>query len=295
MADPQQTPGNNGHKKKKAFTIVGGIVLIGLVAAFLYSQYRKTHIFTDDAFVEGDIFTIAARVDGAVKAVHVSSNQAVKKGELLVELDPADYRSKAAAARANLELQRANLRYAERERKRAEALFTKEVNSAERRDKAVSAHEIAEAQVKLAEEQLRQAELNLNYTTLTAPADGYVTKKNVQTGNQVKTGQPLMAVVSLEGLYVVANYKETQMKNIQPGQAVKLKVDSYPGRTFTGKVDSIMAGTGVSFSLFPPENATGNYVKIVQRIPVKIVLDQGADRDHVLRIGMSVEPTVLVN
>ena len=295
MADPQQTPGNNGHKKKKAFMIVGGIVLIGLVAAFLYSQYRKTHIFTDDAFVEGDIFTIAARVDGAVKAVHVSSNQAVKKGELLVELDPADYRSKAAAARANLELQRANLRYAERERKRAEALFTKEVNSAERRDKAVSAHEIAEAQVKLAEEQLRQAELNLNYTTLTAPADGYVTKKNVQTGNQVKTGQPLMAVVSLEGLYVVANYKETQMKNIQPGQAVKLKVDSYPGRTFTGKVDSIMAGTGVSFSLFPPENATGNYVKIVQRIPVKIVLDQGADRDHVLRIGMSVEPTVLVN
>ena len=293
MADPQQTPGNNGHKKKKAFMIVGGIVLIGLVAAFFYSQYRKTHIFTDDAFVEGDIFTIAARVDGAVKAVHVSSNQAVKKGELLVELDPADYRSKAAAARANLELQRANLRYAERERKRAEALFTKEVNSAERRDKAVSAHEIAEAQVKLAEEQLRQAELNLNYTTLTAPADGYVTKKNVQTGNQVKTGQPLMAVVSLEGLYVVANYKETQMKNIQPGQAVKLKVDSYPGRTFTGKVDSIMAGTGVSFSLFPPENATGNYVKIVQRIPVKIVHDQGADRDHVLRIGMSVEPTVI--
>ena len=273
--------------------IVGIIVLAGMILGFSFSQYRKTHISTDDAFVEGDIFTIASRVDGTVKVVHVSSNQAVKKGDLLVELDPADYRSKAAAARANLELQRANLRYAERERKRAESLFSKEVNSADRLDKAVSAHEIGQAQVKLAEEQLRQAELNVSYTTLTAPADGYVTKKNVQSGNQVKTGQPLMALVSLQDLYVVANYKETQMKNIRPGLRVKMTIDSFPGRTFMGRVDSIMAGTGVSFSLFPPENATGNYVKVVQRIPVKIVLDQGEDKDHALRIGMSVEPTVI--
>lgn len=292
MAEPQQSPGGNGQKKKKAFMLVGVIVLIGLVSGLFYSQYRKTHISTDDAFIEGDIFTIASRVDGTVKAVHVSSNQAVKKGGLLVELDPTDYRSKAAAARANLELQRANLRYAERERKRAETLFTKEVNSAERVDKAVSAHEIGQAQVKLAEEQLRQAELNLTYTTLTAPADGYVTKKNIQPGNQVKIGQPLMAIVSLDELYVVANYKETQMKNIKPGQKVTMTVDSFPGRTFTGRVDSIMAGTGVSFSLFPPENATGNYVKVVQRIPVKIVFDEGMDRDHILRVGMSVEPMV---
>jgi membrane fusion protein (multidrug efflux system) len=94
-------------------------------------------------------------------------------------------------------------------------------------------------------------------------------------------------VVSLSDIWVVANYKETQMENIRPAEAVKLKVDSYPGTVFTGKVDSIMAGTGVTFSLFPSENATGNYVKVVQRIPVKIVLDEGADKDHVLRIGMS--------
>jgi membrane fusion protein (multidrug efflux system) len=102
-----------------------------------------------------------------------------------------------------------------------------------------------------------------------------------------------MAVVSLADLWVVANYKETQMGDIRPGQRVRIAVDSYPGRTFAGTVDSIMAGTGVSFSLFPPENATGNYVKVVQRIPVKIVLDGGSDTDHILRIGMSVEPTVI--
>jgi membrane fusion protein (multidrug efflux system) len=294
MADQQQpVSGGNGKNKKRAFLIVGIVVIVGLVAAYFYTGYRTSHISTDDAFVEGDVFTIASRVDGTVKKVHVDSNQAVKKGDLLVELDPADYRSKANAARANLELQRANLRYAERERQRAEALFNKEVSTAERRDKAISAHEMALAQVTLAEEQLRQAELNLGYTTITAPADGYVTKKNVQPGNQVQDGQPLMALVSLDDLYIVANYKETQMTSIRPGQAVRIKVDAYPGRTFTGKVDSIMAGTGVSFSLFPPENATGNYVKVVQRIPVKIVLDKGEDRDHVLRIGMSVVPTVL--
>jgi membrane fusion protein (multidrug efflux system) len=120
-----------------------------------------------------------------------------------------------------------------------------------------------------------------------------VTKKSVQIGNQVQAGQPLMAVVALNDIWVTANYKETEMGNIHPGQTVKIKVDSYPGRVFTGKVDSIMAGTGVTFALFPPENATGNYVKVVQRIPVKIVLDEGTDKNHLLRIGMSVEPTVI--
>jgi membrane fusion protein (multidrug efflux system) len=283
----------NGVKKKKAFLIVGAVVAAGLTAGYYYNSYRATHIKTDDAFIEGNIHTIAARVSGNVLTVAVTDNQRVKRGDILVELDPADYRSKAAASRANLELQRANLRLAESERKRAKALFDENVNSADRFDKAVSAHEIALAQVKLAEEQLRQAELNLGYTRIASPADGYITRKSVQTGNQVKDGQPLMAVVDLDNLYVVANFKETEMERIRPGQTVRITIDAYSGRVFTGKVDSIMAGTGVSFSLFPAENATGNYVKVVQRIPVKIALDPGADKDRVLRVGMSVVPTVL--
>jgi membrane fusion protein (multidrug efflux system) len=291
MAEQQAEP--NSGKKRKAFLIVGAVVAVGLTIGYFYNSYRATHVTTDDAFIDGNIHTIAARVGGSVRTVSVDDNQQVKRGDLLVELDPTDYRSKAEAARANLELQRATLRLADTDRKRAKALFDQDVSSADRYDKAVSAHEVALAQVKLAEEQLRQAELNLGYTRVTAPADGYVTRKSVQTGNQVKDGQPLMAVVDLDNLYVVANYKETEMEHIRPGQAARIEVDAFPGREFTGKVDSIMAGTGVSFSLFPAENATGNYVKIVQRIPVKIVLDPGADKDHVLRIGMSVIPTVL--
>jgi membrane fusion protein (multidrug efflux system) len=102
-----------------------------------------------------------------------------------------------------------------------------------------------------------------------------------------------MAVVELDDIYVVANYKETELEHIRPGHEVRIRVDAYPGRSFKGRVDSIMAGTGVSFSLFPAENATGNYVKVVQRIPVKIVLDAGADQDHLLKVGMSAVPTVI--
>ena len=290
MAEEQ--PGS-GQKKKKAFMIVGVVVVIGLTLGYFYSAYRKTHVSTDDAFIDGNIHTISARVSGSVKAVLVKDNQRVKKGDLLVEIDPADYRSKAEAAKANRELQRATLRLAESDRKRAKALYEQDASSTERYDKAVSTYEISLAQVKLAEEQLRQAELNLGYTTVVAPADGYVTRKSVQTGNQVQTGQPLMAIVDLDSLYVVANYKETQMERIRPGQEVKMTIDSFPGKEFKGKVDSIMAGTGVTFSLFPAENATGNYVKVVQRIPIKIVLQEGTDKEHLLRVGMSVEPVVL--
>lgn len=283
----------NGQKKKKAFMIVGTIVVIGLTLGYFYSGYRKTHVSTDDAFIDGNIHTISARVSGNVKTVLVTDNQRVKQGDILVEIDPADYRSKAEAAKANLELQRATLRFAESDRKRAKALYEQDASSTERYDKAVSTYEISMAQVKLAEEQLRQAELNLGYTTVVAPADGYVTRKSVQIGNQVQIGQPLMAIVDLDSLYVVANYKENELEHIRPGQEVEMTVDSFPGKAFQGKVDSIMAGTGVSFSLFPAENATGNYVKVVQRIPVKIVFREGTDKEHLLRIGMSVEPTVI--
>ncbi len=289
----EQPPSNNGQKKKKAFMLVGAVVTIGLIAGYFISAYNKTHISTDDAFIEGNIHTIAARVSGSVKTVLVLDNQQVKQGDVLVELDPMDYRSRLEASRANLELQRANLRQAERELKRAKTLFEQDANSADRYDKAVSTQEIAAAQVKLADEQLRQSGLNLNYTAILAPANGYVTRKSVQTGNQVQVGQPLMAIVELEDIHIIANYKETELERIRPGQKVKIKVDAYSGRTFKGTVDSIMAGTGVSFSLFPAENATGNYVKVVQRVPVKIVLEKDADKDHLLKVGMSVEPTVL--
>jgi membrane fusion protein, multidrug efflux system len=137
-----------------------------------------------------------------------------------------------------------------------------------------------------------QAELNLSYTSVTAPVDGIVSQRRAEPGHYVQSGQPLMAVVPLKGVWVTANYKESQLKNMQPKQKAEFSVDAYGGRVYQGHVDSIAAATGARFSLLPPENATGNYVKVVQRIPVKIVIDGGIDAEHPLRPGMSVVATV---
>lgn len=138
---------------------------------------------------------------------------------------------------------------------------------------------------------LDQAELNLKYTTIVAPVDGIVGKKNISEGQNIAAGQELMAVVPVEGLWVTANFKETQLEKMHVGQTVKISVDAY-NREYTGKIQRIAGASGARFSLLPPENATGNYVKVVQRIPVRIALDPGQDKDHLLRQGMSVTPSV---
>lgn len=240
-----------------------------------------------------------------------------------------EFEFRLKSARANLELQEANFKQAGLDLKRAERLFQKEILPEEKLEKARTGYDMAAAQVVAAREQLKQAEATLetqkavirqtdsafqsqgslvkqkeevrkaedlkrSYTRIYAPSDGYVTKKSIEVGNQVQAGQPLMAVVPLGDVWVIANFKETQLERVRPGQKVKISVDTYPDKVFEGAVDSIMAGTGSVFSLFPPENATGNFVKVVQRIPVKIVLKPGSDSGHLLRVGMSVEPTILI-
>jgi membrane fusion protein, multidrug efflux system len=153
---------------------------------------------------------------------------------------------------------------------------------------------VAEARVKQAEATLAQARLNLEYTTVRAMTDGVISRKTIEVGQTVAPGQPLMALVDLDHLWVTANFKETQLRNVRPGQRVRVTVDALGGREFTGRVQSLAAATGARFSLLPPDNATGNYVKVVQRVPVKIVLDSGQDPNHRLRPGMSVTPTVLL-
>lgn len=152
----------------------------------------------------------------------------------------------------------------------------------------------AEARVMQSRANLAQAELNLQYTTLKAPARGVISKKGVNTGQVVQAGQPLFALVQIDDVWVTANYKETQLKNMRPGQRAVIDVDAFGGKELQGKVDSIAGATGARFSLLPPENATGNFVKVVQRVPVKIVLDPGQDPERRLRPGMSVTPTVYV-
>lgn len=150
------------------------------------------------------------------------------------------------------------------------------------------------AKVDLAKERVRQAELNLSYTKIVSPVAGHVTKKQIEAGRMVAAGQALMTIVPLDPgeLWVTANYKETQLENVRPGQKVTITVDTYSGKDITGTVDSIMAGTGAVFSLFPTENASGNYVKVVQRIPVKIVFDNKDGQLPPMRLGMSVVPVI---
>jgi membrane fusion protein, multidrug efflux system len=150
----------------------------------------------------------------------------------------------------------------------------------------------AQARVDMAKAAVQQAELNLQYGTIRAPISGIVSRKSVEVGQIVQPGQPLFAIVPLTEIWVMANFKETQLNRIKPGQPVTVEVDAYGGREYKGHVDSIAAATGAKFSLLPPENATGNYVKVVQRIPVKILLEQGEDPEHLLRPGMSVVPTI---
>jgi membrane fusion protein (multidrug efflux system) len=152
----------------------------------------------------------------------------------------------------------------------------------------------ADARVQQAQAALAQAELNLQYTTVTAPTEGVVSRKSVEMGQVIQAGQPLLALVNLTDTWITANFKETQLTNMRPGQRAEVSVDALGGRTFKGHVDSIAAATGAKFSVLPPENATGNFVKVVQRIPVKILIEPGEDPEHLLRPGMSVTPTVFV-
>ena len=149
------------------------------------------------------------------------------------------------------------------------------------------------AQIESAQAKLNQANLNLSYTVLKAPQDGWVTRRQVDLGNYAQTGQQIMALVSPD-VWITANFKETQLDLMRPGQSVKITVDAYPDLKLRGHVDSIQVGSGSKFSAFPAENATGNFVKIVQRVPVKIVIDSGLDPTLPLPLGISVEPTVTV-
>jgi membrane fusion protein (multidrug efflux system) len=326
----------NGRRKKVLY-VIAALVAVLVVYGIFHTIQGFSRVTTDDAYLEGRVHTIAAKVPGTVKTIPVDDNRAVKKGDLLLELDPRDYEVKVneasaaleaeksrladaeagiQAAAANLEVQEVAFNQAGLDKKRTEALFKENVVSKERSEKVETAFNMAQAQVKAAKEQLAKAKssreleaslikqreagleaakLALGYTKVYAPGDGYVTKKAVQEGNQIAAGQPVMAVVALDDIWVTANYKETQLRSVKPGQKVTIEVDTYRGAAFSGTVDSIMAGTGSVFSLFPPENALGNYVKVVQRIPVKIVLDRNTDSRHVLRIGMSVVPTIHTN
>ncbi|HEY0564663.1 MAG TPA: HlyD family secretion protein [Terriglobales bacterium] len=375
------------------------IVLLLLVAgAVLYWLHARQYEDTDDAQIDGHINNISARITGHVTKVNFDDNQPVKAGDVLVEIDPADYevavaraeadyrdqlgqaqaalssvpiaragssssiataqadvsnanaavlaaKRQADAARAQLEQAQANANKANADVKRYQQLVAKQEISQQQFDQAQATAQssnaavtAAQANIAAAEQQvnvaqgrllqaqanltnakvspanvqatsqkasaagaaakrteaaLNQAKLNLQYTKIISPTDGVVGHRSVEVGQNVSPGQLMMSVVPLNDLYVTANFKETQLHFMRVGQPASIHVDAID-KDIDGKVDSIGAATGAVFSMLPPENATGNYVKVVQRVPVKITFDPNQDPEHRLRPGMSVEATVKV-
>lgn len=272
------------------FTIGTGTVIILIL---LFIRHALCYVSTDDAFIEGHVVPVSPRVSSYVAKVLVNDNQEVKAGDLVVELDPNDYLVRSAMAKAQLEAAQAEAEQARTDVERYRALSETDEVSKQQLDHAVLRAKTGDAKVDQAKALVRQTDLEISYTKILSPAGGHVAKKSVEEGAFVQPGQVLMAIVP-EEKWVVANFKETQLTHMRPGQPVEIKIDTYPGKTFKGHVDSLQRGTGASFSLLPPENATGNYVKVVQRVPVKIVFETPPEKKYPLAVGMSVVPVVKV-
>ena len=314
-----------GGRRRIAFAVMG-VALVSLLAVgarrWLFS---RTHVSTDDAQVDGHIIPILPKVGGFVTAVRVDENQRVKDGDTLVALDDRDYRVRLAQAEADLavalagvsnkarvgqaeaqvEQAQANALKARADLDRLRPLAEQDIVSKQQLDAAQAGARAADAALAAAEAALvgadarvgaaraarDQAALNLSYTHITAPSTGIVSKKTVEVGQLVQPGQPLMSVVPLEDVWLTANLKETQVADVRPGDPVDFTVDAYPGLHFKGHVESLSPATGARFSLLPPDNATGNFTKVVQRLPVRVRPDK-IDPAHPLRPGMSVGVTI---
>jgi membrane fusion protein (multidrug efflux system) len=309
--------------KSTWFKIGAAILLVvAIIVALVWWLNARQYEDTDDAFIDTHIVHIAPQIAGQIVAIHVTDNQYVRKGQPLVDIDSADataklnqIESQEAQAETQYYQALATERGAEAEAQNAErdlgryrllqstmpaAVAQQQIdqavatdkNAIAQRDSARAQISGAVAQIKAYKAQIAAAQLTLSYTHIAAPEDGTIAQRTVALGNYVTPGQEMMAVVPLH-IWVTANFKETQLARMRVGQHVTVEVDACADADVRGHVDSIQRGAGQAFGILPPENATGNYVKVVQRVPVKILLDR-VPKDCVLGPGMSVEPSVKV-
>ncbi|CAG4909866.1 unnamed protein product [Acidocella sp. C78] len=333
-ATSSSAPAVAARRKRRPFVILALLLIGLAAAGLAYWWSTRDFASTSDAQIESAIHTISARVQGKVVAVLVRTNQHVVRGQVLVRLDPraqrvaldraeageAEAKADLAAREADLAVARANVEVADASLFRArrdEARYTRidpraitpttrdsvaaalrgavaRADAARQQVGAANAAvAAAQAALKAATVNVADARLKLGYTEIRAPVSGWVARKSVRTGNVVAPGAGLMAIVG-DRVWVTANFKETALGRIHPGQNVRVYVDAIPGIAFHARVASIQHGTGSVFSLLPAENATGNYVKVVQRVPVRIDFDDSRLRNHLLAPGMSVEPYIRI-
>jgi membrane fusion protein (multidrug efflux system) len=279
-------------KRSNVLWIAGAAALIG--AAWFVRQ-QLTYEGTDDAYVQAHVLMLAPRVAGTVAKVLVDENQAVKEGQLLVQFEGQDYATAQSQAQADTASLQAELSQAQADFDRAKKLLADGVVTQQQYDQAQARANSLAQRLHAAQFKAKQAQLNLGYTQLLAPTDGFIAKRAVEPGMVVPAGQPLLGFVGSQERWVTANFKETQLAKIKPGQEAEVEVDAVPGRTFKGQVESISAGTGSTFTLLPPDNASGNFTKVVQRVPVRIKLpDLSADDIARLQAGLSAVVSVRV-
>jgi membrane fusion protein (multidrug efflux system) len=309
------------RRSKRPFIILAVILAAIALAALVYYLVNRGYQTTDDAEIDGSIYNIAPQISGRIATVPVDDNQHVTAGAVLATIDARDEAAalakaraqanvaaaNAAAAAANVAVAQAALLQAQQDFARyqqvnphAVSQLTLDASTASIRS-AQAKYDAAQAQARAmqatadaAQVDVDNAKLQLSYTSITAPAAGHVAQKTVEPGNVAATGTGLMALVG-DDVWVTANYKETQLAGIHPGSRATVTIDAIPGVTFKAHVDSIQYGTGSVFSLLPAQNATGNYVKIVQRVPVKIVFDDNRIGQYMLAPGMSVLPSITID
>ncbi len=328
MTEEIQTEQQENNKKKPPLwmIITIAVIVLGAVGYFVHDALRFQS--TDDAYVETTTVSVAPKVSGEVVEVLVTDNQYVREGDVVARIDDVDYKIKLDQAnaayektllnqknaKANFNAKQTDIEVAKKDLDRYKSLYEKGAvskqtldNAQAKYDSALAGHtsaeqglfsdkkdRVADADLKSVKAQKDWAEQQLKYTEIVAPQSGFVTSRRVEKGMFAQVGSPLFVIVP-DNVWVVANFKENQLTNMKEGQPVDIKIDTYPNKVFKGEIDSIQRSSGAKSSLFPPENAVGSFVKIVQRIPVKIVITEDYDREQYKVIpGMSVVPKVKV-
>ncbi len=288
---PAAPPAGSGKKKnilRIIFGIAAAIAVFFIVKNFLYEG-------TDDAYVQAHALMLSPRVGGTVVKVLVNENDKVRSGQLLAQLDNQDYSTAYNQAVADQASVQADLEQASQDYQRIAKLYKDEAVSKQQLDAAVARYRNLGSRLKADQSKIDQAKLNLSYTQIIAPEDGSIAKKSVEPGMVVPPGQALFGFVGSKERWVTANFKETQIGRIKPGQKVSVGVDAI-SHSFRGEVDSLGSATGSTFTLLPPDNSTGNFTKVVQRVPVKIkLLDLTPEDIDRLAAGLSADVSVKVH
>ena len=271
--------------KKRLLSIIGAVAVL-LIGYFTY-QFMS-YVKTDNAQIQANTIMLAPRVSGYVLKADIREGQRAKADDVLVEIDDRDYQNSRKQLTGEYEAVKAQLKDAENNYGRINKLFKSDAVSQQQYDQAFANVSAIRARHEALAAQVNQSELNIANTKIKAPVDGFIARKSVEVGQLATPGVPLIGFVSSTERWVMANFKETDLDSIKVGAKVDVEVDAIGGKEFHGEVESLSSATGATFALLPPDNATGNFTKVVQRVPVRIKLTGLAPADiENLRAGLS--------